>query len=83
LASRSREAGNGPASGCTPELHEEPVKRRRDKGERRLVADGEDEVVVSIRRKVQGTMREDRVSGIELLTGRKALSFISDHDAHP
>lgn len=40
-------------------------------------------MVVSIRRKIQGTMREDLVSGIELLTGRKALSFMSDHDAHP
>jgi uncharacterized protein YbcI len=51
------------------------------KGERRLVADGEAEMVVSIRRKFQRTMREDLVSGIELLTGRKVVSFMSDHDA--
>ena len=51
------------------------------KGERRLVADGEAELVVSIRRTFQQTMREDLVSGIELLTGRKVLSFMSDHDA--
>jgi uncharacterized protein YbcI len=51
------------------------------KGERRLVADGEAETVVSIRRKFQNTMREDLVSGVELLTGRKVVSFMSDHDA--
>jgi uncharacterized protein YbcI len=51
------------------------------KGERRLVADGESALVVSIRRTFQQTMREDLVSGIELLTGRKVLSFMSDHDA--
>jgi uncharacterized protein YbcI len=26
-------------------------------------------------------MREDLVGGVELLTGRKVLSFMSDHDA--
>ena len=51
------------------------------KGERRLVADGEAEVVVTIRRKFQSTMRDDLVSGIELLTGSKVVSFMSDHDA--
>jgi uncharacterized protein YbcI len=51
------------------------------KGERRLVADGEAEVVVTIRRKFQSTMREDLVPGIELLTGCKVVSFMSDHDA--
>jgi uncharacterized protein YbcI len=51
------------------------------KGERRLVEEGEGEMVVSVRRKFQTTMRDDLVSGVELLTGRKALSFLSDHDA--
>src|SRR5215218_1258125 len=51
------------------------------KGERRLVEEGEGEMVVSVRRKFQTTMRDDLVSGVELLTGRKVLSFLSDHDA--
>ena len=51
------------------------------KGERRLVESGEAETVVSIRRKFQSTMRVDLVSGVELLTGRKVVSFMSDHDA--
>jgi len=50
------------------------------KAERRLTAEGETDLVVTIRRKFQSTMREDLVGGVELLTGRKVLSFMSDHD---
>src|SRR4051812_48017189 len=50
------------------------------KAERRLVAEGERELVVTIRRKFQTTMRDDLVAGVELLTGSKVLSFMSDHD---
>jgi len=52
------------------------------KGERRLTEEGEGDTVVSIRRKFQTTMREDLVAGVELLTGRKVVSFLSDHVAH-
>ena len=51
------------------------------KAERRLVQEGENELVVTIRRKFQTTMRDDLVGGVELLTGRTVLSFLSDHDA--
>jgi uncharacterized protein YbcI len=51
------------------------------KGERRLVEKGEAETVVGIRRKFQSTMRDDLVGGIEMLTGRKVISFLNDHDA--
>src|SRR5215213_5273051 len=51
------------------------------KAERRLVQEGERELVVTIRRRFQTTMRDDLVSGIELLTGRKVVSFLSDHNA--
>src|SRR5215218_1873596 len=51
------------------------------KGERRLVQAGESDTVVSIRRQFQRTMRDDLVAGIETLTNRKVLSFMSDHDA--
>jgi uncharacterized protein YbcI len=50
------------------------------KAERRLVQEGEGELVVTVRRKFQSTMRDDLVGGIELLTGRKVVSFLSDHD---
>ena len=51
------------------------------KGERRLVAAGEAEAVTSIRRKFQVTMNDDLVGGVEMLTGRKVVSFLSDHDS--
>ena len=51
------------------------------KAERRLTAEGETDLVTTIRRKFQTTMREDLVGGVERLTGRKVLSFMSDHDA--
>ena len=51
------------------------------KAERRLATEGETDLVITIRRKFQTTMRDDLVGGIEILTGRKVLSFMSDHDA--
>jgi uncharacterized protein YbcI len=50
------------------------------KAERQLAAAGEGELVVTVRRKFQSTMRDDLVGGIELLTGCKVVSFLSDHD---
>jgi len=50
------------------------------KAERRLSQEGEGELVVTVRRKFQSTMRDDLVGGVELLTGRKVVSFLSDHD---
>jgi uncharacterized protein YbcI len=51
------------------------------KGEKRLVQEGEGAMVVSVRRKFQTTMADDLIAGIELLTGRKVVSFLSDHNA--
>jgi uncharacterized protein YbcI len=51
------------------------------KAERRLVHEGESDLVVSIRRKFQTVMRDDLVGAVEGVTGRKVLSFMSDHDA--
>jgi uncharacterized protein YbcI len=51
------------------------------KAERRLVQAGEEELVVTLRRKFQVTMRDDLVAGIEVLTGREVVTFLSDHNA--
>jgi uncharacterized protein YbcI len=51
------------------------------KGERQLLDAHENELVETIRREFQTAMRDDLVGGIELLTGRTVLSFMSDHDA--
>src|SRR4051812_49198189 len=50
------------------------------KAERRLTQEGEGELVVTVRRQFQRTMREDLVGGVEALTGRTVLTFLSDHD---
>jgi uncharacterized protein YbcI len=51
------------------------------KGERHLLDADENELVETIRREFQKVMRDDLINGIELLTGRTVLSFMSDHDA--
>ena len=50
------------------------------KAERRLVETGEGESVRSLRRTFQNAMREDLVAGVERLSGRPVVSFMSDHD---
>ena len=50
------------------------------KAERRLTEDDEAETVKSLRRKFQQTMREELVGGVEELTGRTVVAFMSDHD---
>jgi uncharacterized protein YbcI len=49
--------------------------------ERRLVQERESDLVVSIRRKFQSVMRDDLVGAVEAVTGRKVVSFMSDHEA--
>ena len=51
------------------------------KGERQLLDADENELVETIRREFQQTMRDDLINGIELHAGRTVLSFMSDHDA--
>jgi uncharacterized protein YbcI len=51
------------------------------KAERRLVQEGESDLVVLIRRKFQAVMRDDLVAAVEAVTGRTVLSFMSDHEA--
>lgn len=48
-----------------------------------LVKGGEEGTVREIRRKFQEAMREPITELIEEVTGRKILSFLSDHDTGP
>jgi uncharacterized protein YbcI len=52
------------------------------KAERRLISEEEEETVREIRRKFQAAMRRDIIDLVERATGRKAKSFLSDHDVH-
>jgi uncharacterized protein YbcI len=53
------------------------------KAERRLVAEGETEIVITTRRTFQRTMRRDLVAAVERLTGRTVVAFLSDQSAEP
>jgi uncharacterized protein YbcI len=53
------------------------------KGERSLVRDGEGELVLSVRLAYQQTMRGDITAGIEEVTGRKVLAFLSANHMDP
>ncbi len=53
------------------------------KGERSLVTDGLEEIVLGTRKAFQGTMRHDLVEGIETILGRHVVAFLSDNHVDP
>ncbi len=53
------------------------------RGELRLVADGRSELVLNMRKAYQTTMRDDLVGGVEALTGRRVIAFLSDNHIDP
>lgn len=53
------------------------------KGERSLVSDGLDDLVLTMRKAYQGTMREDLIAGIEEILDRKVTAFLSDNHISP
>jgi uncharacterized protein YbcI len=53
------------------------------KGERSLVADGRAQLVLDMRKAYQYTMRHDLVSGVEEISGRKVIAFLSDNHIDP
>jgi uncharacterized protein YbcI len=50
------------------------------KAERKLVQDGKPDAVRDVRRVFQETLRHETSEAVERLTGRKVISFLSDHD---
>jgi len=53
------------------------------KGERNLVRDGKDELVLDVRGAFQQGMRDDFIAGIEAITGRKVRAFLSANHIDP
>jgi uncharacterized protein YbcI len=53
------------------------------KGERSLVADGRGQLVLGMRKAYQLTMRDELVAGVEEVTGRKVIAFLSDNHIDP
>ena len=53
------------------------------KAERKLIESGLGSSVRETRRLLQDTMREEMVTAVEDLTGRKVVGFLSDHQLEP
>jgi uncharacterized protein YbcI len=53
------------------------------KGERALVANGKAALVLELRNAYQSTMKADLVQGVESLTGRRVVAFLSDNHLEP
>ena len=53
------------------------------KAERSLIEDGKSELVVTMRRSFQQTMREDMSNAVAGLTGRDVIAFMSDSHLEP
>ena len=82
----SEYTGRGPTKGRTHINDDVVTVVLRDtltKGERSLVGDDLDELVLTMRKAFQGTMRHDLISGVEEILGRKVLAFMSDNHIDP
>src|SRR5947209_16109746 len=53
------------------------------KGEKSLIDDGRVQLVIEMRRALQRTMRPEFVAGVERVTGRKVIAFLSDNHIDP
>ena len=59
------------------------LKDTLTKGERSLVSEELDELVLSMRKAFQGTMRGDLIGGVEEILGRTVVAFLSDNHIDP
>jgi uncharacterized protein YbcI len=53
------------------------------KGERSLIRDGKAELVLETRSAYQQTMRDDLTEGVEKITGRRVIAFLSANHLDP
>jgi uncharacterized protein YbcI len=53
------------------------------KGERSLIRDGKADLVLETRRAYQLTMRDDFTSGVQEITGRQVIAFLSANHLNP
>ncbi len=53
------------------------------KAERSLVASGQAEAVLGIRKTLQRAMRDDSIAAVEEITGRRVAAFLSDNHIDP
>jgi len=78
--------GRGPTKART-HIHDDIVtvvlQDTLTKGERSLVCDGLDDLVLTTRKAYQMTMRRELIGGVEQILGRKVHAFMSDNHIEP
>ena len=82
----SEYTGRGPTKGRTYINDDVVMVVLRDtltKGERSLVSDDLSELVLTMRKAFQGTMRHALINGIETILGRTVIAFLSDNHIDP
>ncbi|HEX3802035.1 MAG TPA: Na-translocating system protein MpsC family protein [Solirubrobacteraceae bacterium] len=78
--------GRGPTKAWTSidaDLITVVLRETLTKGERSLLADGREKLVLETRQAYQYTMRNDLVEGVEQLSGRKVIAFLSANHIEP
>ena len=78
--------GGGPTRSRTylnDELISVVLQGTLTRAEAKLVADGESELVLRTRKAFENIMRADLVAGVEALTGRTVIAFLSDDSIEP
>ncbi|MGA9858080.1 MAG: Na-translocating system protein MpsC family protein [Solirubrobacteraceae bacterium] len=53
------------------------------KGERNLIASGQEQMVLELRRTYQRTMRDELIAGVEKVIERKVIAFLADSHIDP
>jgi uncharacterized protein YbcI len=78
--------GRGPTSAWTSinaDLVSVVLRETLSRGELSLVADGQTELVLSLRQAYQRRMASEMIAGVEKLTGRTVLAFLSANHLDP
>jgi uncharacterized protein YbcI len=78
--------GRGPTKAWTSidgDLISVVLRDTLTKGEQSLVSDSRSELVLTMRKAYQDTMRDDLVTGVEEITGRTVIAFLSDNHIDP
>ncbi len=82
----SEYTGRGPTKART-HIHDDVVtvllQDTLTKGERSLVGEDLDALVLTMRKAFQGTMGQDLIDGVEEILGRKVVAFMSDNHIDP
>jgi uncharacterized protein YbcI len=82
----SEYTGRGPTKARTTFSHNLVTVVVQDllgKGERSLVRDGKATLVLDLRRAYQETMRDEFTAGVEEITGRRVIAFLSANHIDP